>query len=125
MIVRTLDDVLGTERDVDWGNGRSRRLLLQRDGMGYTVTDTVINAGSESHLQYVGHLESCYCIEGEGEVVIDGNVHPIMPGTIYALDQHDDHLLRAKTTMRLVCVFTPPLKGPERHRLNGDEPSQY
>jgi L-ectoine synthase len=30
---------------------------------------------------------------------------------VYALDQHDRHVLRARSRMRLVCVFTPPLHG--------------
>lgn len=129
MIIRRLKDIVGTERDVFWGNGQSRRFLLERDGMGYSMTDTVINAGTESLLEYKNHMEACYCIEGEGEVEdMAGNVHKIEPGTIYALDQHDKHFLRAKTTMRLVCCFTPPLKGDESHQLKekGDgESSAY
>jgi L-ectoine synthase len=125
MIVRSLDEILGTEREVDWGNGKSRRFLLERDGLGYSVTDTIINAGTESHLEYRNHLESCYCIEGEGEVEADGRIYPIRPGTIYALDRHDAHVLRAKTTLRLICVFTPPLKGPESHGLRPDGTSSY
>jgi L-ectoine synthase len=38
---------------------------------------------------------------------------------MYALDKHDKHWLRAKTTMRLVCVFSPPLSGRESHQLKG------
>lgn len=126
MIIRKLSDIVGTERDVFWGNGQSRRFLIERDGMGYSLTDTVINAGSESLLEYKHHMEACYCIEGEGEVEdMQGNVYPIKVGTMYALDKHDKHYLRAKTTMRLVCVFTPPLKGPESHSLKDDESSHY
>ncbi|MEE8546241.1 MAG: ectoine synthase, partial [Alphaproteobacteria bacterium] len=40
-------------------------------------------------------------------------VHPIAPGTIYALDRHDAHVLRAHTDMRLICVFNPALEGGE------------
>lgn len=124
MIVRKLSEVIGSERDVSWGNGQSRRLLLERDGMGYSVTDTIIDAGSESLIQYTNHLEACYCIEGQGEIESGGRVYPIGPGTIYALDNNEQHLLRAKTTMRLVCVFVPALKGEERHDLSR-KPSVY
>ena len=117
MIVRRLEEMMGSERDIHWGNGQSRRFLLERDGMGFTVTDTVVNAGTESLLQYRNHLEACYCIDGEGEVEANGNIWPIRPGTLYALDQHDEHWLRAKTTMRLICVFFPALKGQESHNL--------
>ena len=126
MIIRSLDDINGSARDVFWGNGQSRRFLLAKDGMGYSLTDTVVNAGSESLLEYKNHMEACYCIEGEGEVEdMEGNVHAITPGTMYALDKHDKHYLRAKTTMRLVCVFTPPLAGHESHKLSDDGSSAY
>jgi L-ectoine synthase len=117
MIVRKLEEITGTDRDVAWGNGQSRRFLLERDGMGYSLTDTIVNAGSESHLEYKNHLEACYCISGEGEVEYAGKKYPLVPGTMYALDKHEPHVLRAHTTMRLVCVFTPALKGAEAHQL--------
>lgn len=127
MIVRELKNIEGTERDVFWGNGQSRRFLIESDGMGYSVTDTVINAGTSSLLEYKNHLETCYCIEGDGEVesVENGTVYPIKPGTIYALNKNDKHYLRANTTMRLVCVFTPALAGDECHNLSGTESSHY
>ncbi|HWF54450.1 MAG TPA: ectoine synthase [Solirubrobacteraceae bacterium] len=116
MLIRKLDEV----KTVEWGNGLSRRFLLESDGMGYTVTDTVINAGTTSRLEYKNHLEACYCIEGSGAVVeMDGTRHEIVPGTIYALDKHDMHDLIANPEgdMRLVCMFTPALTGDEAHRL--------
>jgi L-ectoine synthase len=126
MIVRKLSDLIGTDRDVAWGNGQSRRFLLARDGMGFTLTDTIIDAGSESLLEYPNHLEACYCIEGEGEIEDrEGTIHRIEPGTMYALDKHDKHYLRATTTMRLVCVFSPPLQGSEAHRLAEGKSSYY
>ena len=126
MIVRNLDELVGTKRDIAWGNGQSRRFLLENDGMGYSLTDTVIDAGSESLLQYNNHLEACYCIQGNGEIeTMDGVVYPIKVGTMYALDKHDKHYLRATTTMRLVCVFYPALKGNESHNLNDDSESSY
>ncbi|MCG8422528.1 MAG: ectoine synthase [Proteobacteria bacterium] len=126
MIVRRLSDLIGTERDVAWGNGQSRRFLTLEDGMGYTLTDTVIRAGSESLLEYKNHMEACYCIEGEGEVEdMDGNRYPIEVGTMYALDKHDKHYLRARTTMRLICVFAPALHGLESHSLASGTASYY
>jgi L-ectoine synthase len=125
MIVRHLEELIGTERDVAWGNGQSRRFLIEKDGMGYSLTDTVINAGTESRLHYKNHLEACYCISGRGEVECNGKKYPIVPGTMYALNEHDDHVLRAVETMRLVCVFTPPLRGPESHNLGGGGASHY
>lgn len=124
MIIRHLDSV----RTVDWGNGLSRRFLLEADGMGYSVTDTTVRAGTSSPLQYRNHLEACYCIAGKGEVVdAAGTSHAIEPGTLYALDQHDAHHLVAspEADLRLVCVFAPALRGDERHRLDAPEHSHY
>jgi L-ectoine synthase len=126
VIVRSLDEIEGTGRDVDTGNARSRRLLLESDGMSFTLTDTLVRAGTDTYLQYKNHLESNYCIEGEGEIEgPDGAKYPLHPGVMYALDKHDAHHLRAFTDLRLVCVFTPALKGPERHAFNPGEPSGY
>lgn len=126
MIVRSLSQIAGTERDVDWGNGRSRRFLVESDGLGFAVMETLVLAGTESLLEYKQHFEACYCIEGRGEVEdMAGNVYPLEPGTIYALDKHDRHYLRAKTDMRLVSIFNPPIKGHERHRLGSGESSSY
>ncbi|GAB2565623.1 ectoine synthase [Gracilibacillus alcaliphilus] len=121
MKVVKLEDILGTEQDVDGGNWVSRRLITKKDGMGYSVNDTIIKAGTETHIWYKNHLEAVYCIEGEGEVVTlsDNKVWPIKKDTLYALDQNDEHLLRGITDMRVVCVFNPPLTGNEIHGEDG------
>jgi L-ectoine synthase len=126
VIVRKLDEV----KTVEWGNGLSRRFLLEADGMGYTVTDTIVRAGTKSRLEYQNHLEACYCIAGKGSVIeLDGTEHEIVPGVIYALDKHDAHDLLASPDedLRLVCMFTPALTGDEAHRLteSGIHPSIY
>jgi len=125
MILKKLSKIINSERDIAWGNGHSRRFLIEKDGMGYSLTDTIIDAGTESLLEYKNHREACYCIEGQGEVEANGIVYSIEPGIMYALDQHDKHYLRANTTLRLICVFTPPLKGKEFHRWQTRESSSY
>ncbi|MBU5594732.1 ectoine synthase [Amphibacillus sp. MSJ-3] len=124
MKVVSLDDVLGTEHEVDGGNWISRRLIMKKDKMGYSINDTIIKAGTETHIWYQNHLESVYCIEGEGEVITlsDHKIWTIKANQLYALDQHDEHLLRAKTDMRMICVFNPPLSGLEIHDENGVYP---
>ncbi|RPJ46572.1 MAG: ectoine synthase [Betaproteobacteria bacterium] len=124
MIVRSLADIKGTAQDVAAPTWVSRRLLLARDGMGFSLHETIIFAGTETHIHYRNHLEAVYCIEGEGEVetVADGRVHAITPGVTYALDRHDEHYLRARTELRLVCVFNPPLTGREVHDEKGVYP---
>ena len=123
-----MQDVANSEHFVDWGNGTSHRLLTSADGMGFTVCHTVVTKGSESLLEYKNHLEACYCIAGRGEVEdMNGERYRIVPGVIYVLDQHDKHYLRADADvdMILVSIFNPPLRGNERHRLDGDASSAY
>jgi len=125
MIYRTLKEIENSSYNVDCGNGRSRRFLIKNDNMGFTLTDTLIEKGSVTEMEYTNHLEACYCISGEGEVEADGCIYTIAPGTMYALNQHDRHTLRAKTELRLICVFTPALAGLESHKSNNSEASGY
>ncbi len=124
MIVRRLENITNTDRDVHAHTWNSRRLLLRDDKMGFSMHDTLIHAGTETAMWYRHHLEAVYCIEGEGELVDlgSGTTHPVGPGMIYALDQHDRHVLRARTTLRMICVFTPPLTGLETHDADGAYP---
>jgi len=75
LILRKLKDVIGTKREVfaENGNWVSRRLLLKNDDMGFSLHDTIIRAGTETHIWYKHHLEAVYCIEGEGEVELVGS----------------------------------------------------
>jgi L-ectoine synthase len=121
VIVRSVDQIAGTERDVTGPGWSSQRLLLRSDEMGFSLSETTVSAGAELHLAYRHHLEACYCIGGEGEIedLATGERHRIVPGTVYALDAHDRHVVRAVREMRLVCVFNPPLTGRETHDPDG------
>ena len=69
MIIRSLEDVSGTERDVAGEGWRSRRILRRDDGMNFSLHWTEVAAGTEMELTYAHHLEANLCIEGKGEVV--------------------------------------------------------
>ena len=45
-----------------------------------------------------------------------GETHPIRPGVMYALDQHDQHVLRAEEELVMACCFNPPVTGTEVHQ---------
>lgn len=123
MIVKKLTDVIGTEHDIDTPTWNSRRLLLKQDGMGFSMHDTLIKAGTETFIWYKHHVEAVYCIEGEGSIEPEGGpVYALSPGTLYALDGHEKHWLRATKTMRMICVFNPPLTGREVHGEDGAYP---
>lgn len=124
MIVKSLEDLLGTEAETKSENWESRRFILKKDGVGFSMNDTIIKAGTENFFWYKNHVEAVYCIEGEGEIekVSTGDVYQIKPGTMYLLDENDKHHLRASTEMRMVCVFNPPLVGTETHNEEGFYP---
>ncbi len=123
MIIRNLEQAEKDERRVisPDGNWESTRLLLKSDDMGFSFHITTIYKGADFYLHYQNHLESVYCISGEGEVeTLDDNIkHPIKPGTIYILDKNDKHMLRAFSEMKMACVFNPPLSGKEVHNKEG------
>lgn len=123
MIVRQLEQ-LENERTVSGETWTSRRLLLAGDGMGFSMHDTVLGAGTVTRMWYRNHVEAVYCVEGTGRIedLATGEVHPIRPGTIYALNDHDKHVLVAETELRMVCVFNPPVVGPETHDEDGAYP---
>lgn len=124
MIVRTLGDIVGSERDVAAATWSSRRLILADDRVGFSLHDTIIHAGTETSMWYRNHIEAVYCIEGDGtlEDVTTGETHEIGAGSMYLLDQHDKHVLRARSQMRMICVFNPPCTGRETHDADGVYP---
>ena len=123
MIVRTLEAIIGSEREVhaDNGNWVSRRFVLADDAAGFSFHETLIRAGTETHIWYKHHIEAVYCVGGKGEIedLKGGEVHPIKDDTLYLLNHHDEHLLRAFSELRLICAFNPPLTGREHHDADG------
>lgn len=125
MFTRTRTEI----EPIDWGNGTSQRLLTAADPLGFTVAHTVVKAGTVSPLQYRNHLEACYCVAGSGAIESEDRTvrHEIVPGTLYALDQHDRHYLLASEheDLELISIFNPPLTGREQHRLDTAGFSSY
>lgn len=123
MIFRTLEQAEQDGRKIvsPDGNWDSTRMLLKDDQMGFSFHITTIYAGADFRMHYQNHLESVYCMSGEGEVetLDDGKIYPIKPGSLYILDKHDRHILRAKSEMKMACVFNPPLNGKEVHNAEG------
>ena len=121
MIIKKIGDLLQSPRHVTAPNWESVRLLLSSDEMGFSMHLTRLYAGRETKMWYRHHVEAVYCLEGTGEIqtLVDGKVHALEPGTLYALDQNDPHVLRAFTDIVCVCVFNPPLRGREVHDADG------
>lgn len=124
MIVRTLTECRQTDRLVKSTTWDSCRLLLKNDNVGFSFHITTLYAGTETQMHYQNHFESVYIISGEGELENrdDGKVYKLSPGTMYLLDKHDRHTVRASTDIVCACVFNPPLNGKEVHDPSGAYP---
>lgn len=124
MIVRTIDEITDTDADIKTPNWRSKRIILAREGAGFSVHETTLYAGTESEFCYENHIEAVFVVEGEGEIedLATGEVHQLKPGSLYLLNNHDRHRVRPTTDIRTVCVFNPPVTGREVHDENGVYP---
>ncbi len=123
MIVRDLNKIIQTDTDrvVSDAQWTSVRMLLANDGMGFSFHITILKAGSEHTFEYKNHFESVYCMQGKGSITDlgTGETHQIVPGVMYALNEHDRHVLRAEEELVMACVFNPPVTGTEVHREDG------
>lgn len=122
MKTRTIKEITGTDRDVQFKQGRSLRLILEKDNMGFSFHKTIIRPNEIGHWHYKNHLESCYCISGKGILtnITTGEKFDIVPDTIYLLDNYDDHTFESlDEEVILISVFNPPCKGNEIHKDDG------
>lgn len=126
MIVRTYKDCRDTDRHVVTEGWESVRMLLKDDGMGFSFHITTIFPGAELEMHYKNHFESVYCVAGSGKIkdLATGEMHKIVPGTMYALDQHDKHVLYGgEEPLVVACCFNPPVSGREVHDETGAYPA--
>ncbi len=125
MFIRKIDDVRASDRNVVTDGWESVRLLLKDDAMGFSFHITTMYAGKELRMHYKHHLESVYVLSGHGTIedLKTGVVHPLAPGTLYALDAHDEHIVRPATDIVTACVFNPPVTGREVHDETGAYPA--
>jgi L-ectoine synthase len=100
-------------------------MLLADEGMGFSFHITTLYAGSELKMHYQNHLESVMILEGTGTIedLGTGQVHQLEPGVLYALNDHDRHIVRPETDIVCACVFNPPVTGREVHDETGAYPA--
>ena len=124
MIVRKIADLDDTEFDIQTPNWRSKRIVLARDKVGFSLHETVLKAGSVNEFWYANHIEAVFIVEGEGTITDlgTGETHELGPGSMYLLNEHDKHEVRPRTQIRTVCVFNPPVTGREVHDEYGVYP---
>lgn len=124
MIVRTIDAITDTDADIQSENWRSKRIVLANEGVGFSVHETTLYAGTVNRFWYANHIEAVFIVEGEGEItdLATDETHQLAPGSLYLLNNHDKHEVRPRTQMRTVCVFNPPITGREIHDEDGVYP---
>ncbi|QOR71968.1 ectoine synthase [Ruania alkalisoli] len=124
MLVRTIDEINDTDSDIKTPNWRSKRIVLAKEGVGFSVHETTLYAGTENEFWYANHYEAVFVVEGEGQIIdlATNEVHELKPGSLYLLNNHDKHRVLPRTDMRTVCVFNPPVTGREVHDENGVYP---
>lgn len=124
LIVRSINDITGTDRDVSTPNWRSKRIILAGDGSGFSLHETEMYADTVNEFCYSRHIEAVHVVEGTGLLVDceSGARWELRPGVTYMLDRHDRHQVLPATDMRMICVFTPALTGREVHDETGAYP---
>lgn len=123
MKIVSITNIIGTARDVHCPRGgfNSQRLLLASDGMGFSLSKTIIPVGEPQRWHYKRHMEANYCVSGYGILrdVATGEEHEIRPGVLYAVGPEDEHIFQALEEVVLICIFNPPLTGGEVHQEDG------
>ncbi|XP_019637780.1 PREDICTED: uncharacterized protein LOC109480072 [Branchiostoma belcheri] len=136
-VARSLSEIVGTDRDIDWGRGHIRRFLRKSDGFPISVHNAngeASSADTKYGICYKHHVESVYFLKGratytweegakEAETRVDA-----ANGTIYNMNAHDPHHVTAHENFEALCVFHPVLVGNENHDFSqgysGYKPSE-
>ena len=87
------------------------RELLHPDfvsGLGMSLAEAVVEPGmgTAAHL-HEDFDEIYYCLEGEGQLFIDGLEYPFTPHSFYLMPTGSIHSLKARTRLRLLCICCP------------------
>ncbi|XP_038067200.1 uncharacterized protein LOC119737152 isoform X2 [Patiria miniata] len=127
-VVRSLSEVVGTDRDIDWGGGHSRRYLIKQDGFPLGIHNTWVYPKTCSRMCYMNHIEGAYYIAGKvtyewqdtsGDWVHATTKTDSANGTNYLMNMHDCHVVKVHDEEALcICIFDPVLTGDEIHHLS-------
>ncbi|XP_038057129.1 uncharacterized protein LOC119728802 isoform X2 [Patiria miniata] len=134
-LVKSLSDLVGTERDISFGNGNSRRFTVKKDGFPLTITNTRVMASTSSKQEYKNQIEAAYYIAGtmtyhwqDGDGGWTGEQTKVdkKNGTNYFMNMHDKHeMVASDNDCFCICVFNPALTGNEIHNYGKDGFSSY
>lgn len=119
MIVIDAMQTHGSEREVKRDDLSSMLLLLKADGLGFTVTRTMIHPAKDFEpFHDKDHVQAYYCIRGNGTVKDSrGNEHKIKPGFFFAAEKAEKHWIKAKDTLVLLCTISPAIAANEMQKV--------
>lgn len=129
LFLKSLSEVVNSDRNVSFEHGCSRRFLAAPDGYNISVHNTFVEAHFNPRLHYPNNVEANYCIKGKGEYFWENGQqqHDLDSenGTM-VLVEHDAHEVKIGASDTIaICVFFPPLKGTERLKINQESGSSY
>ncbi|MFD1346603.1 ectoine synthase [Nesterenkonia halotolerans] len=124
MYTMNIDTLNGTDRDIQQENWRSRRMVLAKEKVGFSLHETTLYTGTTNEFWYANHVEAVYCVGGKGTLtdLETGEKYAITDGFLYMLDGQEKHRVEVEEEIRVVCVFNPPVTGREVHDENGVYP---
>jgi L-ectoine synthase len=67
VIVRSFKELEGTDRHIKAASGtwESKRIVLAKERVGFSLHETVLYAGTETSMWYANHVEAVVCVEGQ------------------------------------------------------------
>ena len=119
--VEASGDVIG----ISHGKSTAVRVLLKKDGLGFSLSEARCGANNTSSLWYKNHWEANYVRTGHGQLInqTTGESKDLRPGDLYCVDPNDPHgVANQDDPLRIISVFCPPIEGPETHDEEGAYP---
>ena len=88
--------------------GTSRRAFASPDNTTCSVHLVEISQDSKTHY-HKDHTETYYFLEGEGQLELDGKLHPVRPGNVVMIQPGTRHrAVPGKAPMKIINVVVPP-----------------
>lgn len=131
LLMKSLDEVTDSDRNVPFEDGLSRRFLAAPDGYNISVHNTFCSSSFSKHLQYLNNKELVYVIKGQGEYVwqngqcrhdFDSEKHH---GTMFLVGNNAHKMTIGARDTIAICLFYPPLMGNERLKTGKEGGSSY
>jgi mannose-6-phosphate isomerase-like protein (cupin superfamily) len=88
--------------------GASRRALVREDNTVCSVHLVEISRDSRTHY-HKGFTETYYFLEGEGQIELDGELHPARPGMVVQIRPGTRHrAVPGAAPMKILNIVVPP-----------------